>query len=331
MTQKSLKHLQRLLAAAAAAFLAMALVSVLWASAAQANPSPSTTPSVAPTPGITGLYMFTNTSGFTKELRQINTTDGDASLAFPVTTTQNLTGVAQHPSTGIVWAVTGNCNLYSVNMTTGALNAATPSAVIPPSPYTGCETLAINGDGILYVGLSNTSITPTAMTWGTVDITTGAATVRWNPLSPPESVTSMSYDPATNAVYYFAVRGAAPTYYAWFKIQLPYTVLSTSSNVGSTPLAFTPSGVAYTDAVDRSNNANDFLAGTNTFIGYPNGQTAYNDSLFWYQAPATASPTPALAATGSPALPLVLLACVFLFAGTSVVAALNVIRRKRMS
>lgn len=326
------------IAGLSAIFLIAALLvsSGLWIGTAEANPNPSTSPSVSPTPGAGGLYMFTNSSGFTKELRQINTTNGDASLPFPSTTTQNLTGVAQDPVARTVWAVTGNCNLFTVDMTTGALTASTPATVILPSPYSGCESLAIDGNQVFYVAMSNTSVSPPEMTWGTFDATTGVATVRWNPLSPPSGLSSMSYDPSTQAVYYFATRGAAPTYYGWFKIPSPSTTVSTNSSIGGTPLAITPTGIAYNDAVDRASNITDFLLGVGTFVGYPNSQTAYNHTLFWFEAP-TPTPTPtnstpsptALADTGNNSVNIVISAVGFALLGSCAVAVAQALRLRK--
>ena len=316
-------------------FLMTLLVcSGLWVGAAEANPNPSTTPSVAPIPGASGLYMFTNSSGFTKELRQINLTDGDASTPFPTTTTQNLKGVAQDPVTRIVWAVTGNCNLYAVDMATGALSAATPASVVLPSPYSACESLAIDGNQVFYIAMKDTSVTPSVLTWGTFDATTGVATVRWNPVSPPESATSMSYDPVTQAVYFFAVRGAAPTYYGWFKITAASTTAGTGSSIPSSALAISPTGVAYNDAVDSASNITNFLAGVTTFVGYPNSQTAYNNTLFWYQAatptPAPPTPTPAaLANTGIDSFSVLLTAVATIFVGSFIAAVAQILMRRK--
>ena len=303
MTQRSLKHLQRLVVGAAILFVALAVSSGIWASAAHADPSPSQTPSASPTPGMSGLYMFTAEAGFQYALRQINTTNGDASLPFPSTTTNLLAGVAQNPATGVVWALRQDCRLYTVNMSTGALTAATPVAVTLPSPYTVCESLAIDADGVFYVAMSDVSVTPHVMTWGTIDSGTGVATVRWNPLSPPERVSSMSFDPATGSVYYYASRGNSPTYYGWFEIPFPSTTLSTSSTITDSALAFSPQGVAFNDVVDRASNVTNFLINNVTFVGYPNSQSAFHNTLFWYVAPATPTVTPAaLAATGSSAI-----------------------------
>lgn len=303
--------------------------------AAQANPNPSTTPSVSPTIGATGLYMFAQDSG-TVSLRQVNTTDGDASLAYPQSSMMTtLTGAAQNPATGEVWTIRQDCRLFKVNMTTGSLTS-TPPTVLQPT-YT-CKGIAFDNTGQMFVIVTNTTPSPTESKWAIVDQSTGFyatyGVIR-------DTMSALTFDPQSGRVILMWQNGN-PTALSWININ-PSTHVETTLAPGlgnqHSNLAFSPTGRLYViDSGVLKTAINAASIASLTDVGYTSSIWPLDGTLFWYTAPSTStspsssSPTgsnPELANTGTAALGPILISLLSVFAGFVLLALVPVIRRKK--
>ena len=65
----------------------------------------------------------------------------------------NISGIAFHPSTGELWAINYQCEVITIDLTTG-VSAPVVESVIVPDPASQCEGLAITAAGAIYAGHS---------------------------------------------------------------------------------------------------------------------------------------------------------------------------------
>lgn len=333
-----MKQIPAFVAALSTALISFGVIAGIT-SGAQANPSPSTTPSIAPTIGASGLYMFAPEGGAVS-LRQINTTDGDASLAFPQTSMMTtLTGAAQNPTTSEVWAIRQDCRLYKVDMTTGALTSAPPTLLQPT--YT-CRGIAFDNTGQMFAIVTNTAPSPSESEWVVVDPSTGFYTtygiIR-------DTMAALTYDPVSGRII-LLWQIASPTSLAWISINpATHTESTVAPGLGNqhSNLAFTPSGRLFTvDYGELKTGTNAASITSLSSVGYTNGLAPLGGTLFWYTAPspstspssstsaaATASANAQLANTGTEALGQLFLASLLGFAGLMLVALVPVVRRRK--
>lgn len=261
--------------------------------------------------------------GPTVSLRQINTSNADASLAYPQTTSMlTLNGVAENPVTASVWAIRDDCHLFTVNMTTGAFSLASLTQVAHTGTQT-CNGLAIDGSGKLYTVITDTTITPNPAHWATVDLVTGVATFHGLART---SINALSWDPHAHVVraqQYISF----PLGLGWISINPQTLVESYSPYTGVTTvdtLAITPGGSPYVADSSVLKTGNNFSQISSlTTVGFTNNLWPLNGTLFWYQVPAAPLPNTGLGSEG-----LFTVGALSAIIGSGLVAAALALRRR---